>query len=294
MRVPRAGAALPFVHHQTRRFRSGNFFSVWTESGGCPSNLCKHPVNFARVFCRARFFLHLVPHMQYFVFNILHYVRKWMSSVHWIEHATSIHVHVASYCHDQCYTVITGRKSKCRRQRPNWKIQAWQVTIVDGHGPSERKIYFWKFGRGRCNVENERYGKKRIGSWTDGQILDRTWIWTECFWGEKQNKGTQTQVSTDTWTELSSIRYVRIYIAVDRITDIGSDRLTVLHVHSKRAILFCLSVRVLELPRLLEQRVNARESCSTSWGCPTSWVCSGRWNIVWTRYEPTCTYPILQ
>ena len=125
------------------------FFSVWTESGGCPSNLCKHPVNFGARFCRARFFLHLVPHMQYFVFNVLHYVRKWTSSVHWIEHATSIHVHVASYCHDQCYTVITGRKSKCRRQWPNWKIQAWQVKIVDGHGPSERKIYFWKFGRGK-------------------------------------------------------------------------------------------------------------------------------------------------
>ena len=39
--------------------------------------------------------------------------------------------------------------------------------------------------------------------------------------------------------EQSSVRYgTYMYIAVDRITDIGSDRLTVLHVHSKRAIFF--------------------------------------------------------
>ena len=49
----------------------------------------------SRTFLQGSLFLHLVPHMQYFVFNVLHYVRKWTSSVHWIEHATSIHV--ASY-----------------------------------------------------------------------------------------------------------------------------------------------------------------------------------------------------
>ena len=170
-----------------------SFFASEQKAGAAPAIY----VNIrwiSRAFLQGSLFFHLVPHMQYFVFNVLHYVHKWTSSVHWIEHATSIHVHVASYCLDQCYTVITGRKSKCRRQRPNWNIQAWQVTIVDGHGPSERKIYL-----------------KIIYGWHSALALPLN----------------RAQFDT-----------VRTYIAIDRITDIGSDRLTVLHVHSKRAKFF--------------------------------------------------------
>ena len=68
-RVPGGEENPPFLHHLSRwcrsgrRSSSGNFFVVWTESRSRPRNLCKHPVNFARVFVCLFFYSTLVPHI---------------------------------------------------------------------------------------------------------------------------------------------------------------------------------------------------------------------------------------
>ena len=135
-------------------------------------------------------------------------MRKWTSSVHWIEHATSIHVHVASYCHDQCYTVITGgnQNAEGKGQIEKYRHDRWRSwTVMDP-------------ARGR---------------FTSGNLVEGRWInaigdpFSECFRlalvkrkliireikkiKKKIKKSFTDGIRLCLWTELSSIRYVRIY-----------------------------------------------------------------------------------